>query len=157
MKKILLSVAILMMATATPALADDNAKKAKALDHMITAMEMDKMMDNMYEMVVKSIHANMKRMDPHFNEAKASTYSQIFKEESKDYFTNAITKIKNIMAREYTLKEIEEINSFYDSPVGKKTISLQPKMMAEMAAYGQKEMPAIMQRTMTRIGAVNAK
>lgn len=63
--------------------------------------------------------------------------------EMKDFFEkymgwSAIKEdMAKIYAKNYTAKELDELNAFYKTPIGQKTAKLMPKLAAEGAKLGQ--------------------
>jgi hypothetical protein len=77
--------------------------------------------------------------------------------EMKDFFEKYMgwSAIKDdmaeIYAKNYTSKELNELNAFYKTPIGQKTAKLMPKLASEGARLGQNRVNAHMGELQTMI------
>lgn len=71
-----------------------------------------------------------------------------YKNVMKDFFSKHMSyeslksDIITIYAEAFTAKELREINAFYRTPVGRKTIEVMPKIMGQGAQIGAKRVQA---------------
>ena len=102
----------------------------QAAEQLLALMDMDKLMsesiDQMLEMQVKQ--------NPAIGQ---------FKEEMKKFLSKYMSwaamkeDMVKIYTAEFTEQELKELLAFYQTPLGKKTVSKMPKLMAKGAELGQ--------------------
>jgi hypothetical protein len=164
MKKFVLAVTAAAAFAAFPsfALAAPGAdpQATVAVKAMFDAMEMRKNMNAMYAQMQQSIPAMMRQQlggmiqaDPKLN-AQQKQEAMAKLEQSLPRMSQSIGKIFNdptlidamidemvpLYANNYTVAEIKELTVFYRSPVGRKMMTLSPKLAAEGMAVGQRVM-----------------
>lgn len=161
MKKFVLALTAAASFAAFPsfALAAD-AQATAAVKTMFDAMEMRKNMNAMYAEMQKAMPAMMRQQvlamiqaDPQLNaEQKKEAIAKA--EQMLPGVAQAVNKIFNdpalideminemvpLYANNYTVDEIKQLTTFYKSPVGRKMMTLTPRLSAEGMAIGQRIM-----------------
>lgn len=74
------------------------------------------------------------QLKPMFPSVPASFWTDFFKEANPD---ELISKIVPIYGKHLSEEELSQLVKFYETPVGKKLISVQPLIMQESVAVGQ--------------------
>ncbi|RZA28483.1 MAG: DUF2059 domain-containing protein [Lysobacteraceae bacterium] len=164
MKKFVLALTAAASFAALPsfALAAPGAdpQATAAVKAMFDAMEMRKNMTAMYAQMQQAMPAMMRQQlggmiqaDPKLNaQQKQEAMAKV--EQSLPRMSQSIGKIFNdptmidamidemvpLYANNYTVAEIKELTAFYQSPVGRKMMTLTPKLAAEGMAAGQRVM-----------------
>jgi hypothetical protein len=132
MKPFVLSLLLGAIALFQPAtIRADEASHRKAAESLFTLMGMEKMLtesvDQMLAMQVKQNPA----LAQHQPQMKAFLSKYMSWASLKDDMTKLYTS-------EFTESELNEMNKFYQTPLGKKTIERMPVLMAKGAEIGQK-------------------
>jgi len=131
-KPLLVSLLIGVIAFFQPALARaDEASHRKAAESLLTLMNMDSVMgqaiDQMLQMQIKQNPA-------------IGAYEQEMKSFLKKYMSWAGLKddMIKIYTEEFTEGELNELNKFYQTPLGKKTLQKMPTLLSKGAELGQR-------------------
>ena len=74
------------------------------------------------------------QLRPMFKNVPESFWSEFFRELDTN---ELVTKIVPIYARHLSDKEVDDLIRFYESPIGKKLISVQPMIMQESMGAGK--------------------
>jgi hypothetical protein len=132
MKSLLLSILIGAIALLQPAVARaDEAGHRKAAESLLSLMNMDSVMsqsiDQMLQMQIKQNPA-------------IGAYEQEMKNFLKKYMSWAGLKddMVKIYMDEFTESELNELNKFYQTPLGKKTLEKMPTLLSKGAELGQR-------------------
>lgn len=162
MKKFVLSLALAAAFAAAPAFAQTapnaNPQATAAVKSMLDAMEIRKNMVVMYAEMQKTLPAMLRQQtaamieaDPRLDAAQkkqalatfetklpgvARAISQIFNDPA--IIDEMINEMVPLYANNYTVAEIQTLTAFYQSPVGRKMMTLMPKLSAESMAIGQR-------------------
>ncbi|VXB25161.1 DUF2059 domain-containing protein [Massilia sp. 9I] len=164
MKKFVLSLATAAAFAATPAFAQTapsaSPQTTAAAKAMIDAMEIRKSMVLMYAEMQKSLPGMMRQQIGAMIEADASLNAAQKKEAIQKFeaklpgMAQAVGKVFSdpalidemiaemvpLYANNYTVDEIKTLTAFYQSPVGRKMMTLMPKLAGESMAIGQRVM-----------------
>ncbi|MCC2954541.1 DUF2059 domain-containing protein [Massilia sp. IC2-477] len=161
MKKFVLALTAAAAFAAFPSFASAaDAQSTAAVKTMFDAMEMRKNMTAMYAEMQKAMPAMMRQQvlamiqaDPQLNaEQKKEAIAKA--EQMLPGVAQAVNKVFNdpalidemlnemvpLYANNYTVDEIKQLTTFYKSPVGRKMMTLTPKLSAEGMAIGQRIM-----------------
>ncbi len=161
MKKFVVTLAAVAAFASFPSFAvAADAQSTAAVKTMFDAMEMRKNMSAMYAQMEKSMPAMMRQQalamiqaDPKMTpeqkkEASAKAeqmlpgvsqaMARIFNDQS--LIDEVIDAMVPLYADNYTVAEINQLTTFYKSPVGRKMMALSPKLAAEGMAIGQRIM-----------------
>jgi hypothetical protein len=65
--------------------------------------------------------------------------------------TKMITAISKLYAKTFTIKEINELIAFYETPTGQKVLAKTPKIMKDAAMIGMKEAQNKQSKLMERL------
>lgn len=109
----------------------DEASHRKAVESLFTLMEMD----NLISQSVDQMLAMQVQQNPAIAPFQAQMKTFLNKYMSWASLKDDMTKI--YMA-EFTESELNELNKFYQTPVGKKSVQKMPGLMAKGAEIGQK-------------------
>ena len=114
-------------------------ERATAAEAMFSAMEMEKLLKESIEQGLDTQMDQFRQMGLP-EEGVAELYKEMlaFMVETMDW-EKLKPEFVRIYATAFTADEMKEIVAFYATPVGKKTISLTPKLMAEGMMIGQKK------------------
>ncbi|MCD2518793.1 DUF2059 domain-containing protein [Massilia sp. G4R7] len=164
MKKFVLTLASAAAFVAAPAFAQTapsaNPQAVAATKAMLDAMEIRKNMVVMYSDMQKSLPAMMRQQtgamieaDTTLNAAQkkdamakfeaklpglAQAIGKIFSDPA--LIDEMIDEMVPLYANNYTVDEIKQLTAFYQSPVGRKMMTLMPKLAGESMAIGQRIM-----------------
>jgi hypothetical protein len=132
MKPFFLSILLGAVALLSPAVARaDEASHRKAAESLLSLMDMDSVMsqsiDQMLQMQIKQNPA-------------IAPYEQEMKNFLKKYMSWAGLKdeMVKIYTDEFSESELNELNKFYQTPLGKKTLQKMPVLLAKGAELGQR-------------------
>ena len=164
MKKIVLalSAAATFAAFTSFALAAQGAdpQTTVAVKAMFDAMQIRKNMEAMYSEMQKAMPGIMRqqvvtmiqadtRLDAEQKKAALAKFEEQLPGLSKSIVAifndptmidDMVAEMVPLYANNYTLAEIKELTAFYESPVGRKMMTLTPKLAAEGMAIGQRVM-----------------
>jgi hypothetical protein len=133
---IYLIIAVMLIASPSPARADEASKLAKATEMMQIAMG-DQMTKSL-EQTMKAMMATMGKDMPAEQRAKATEMSEKSMSLAMAAFNKARPALAKAYADTYTEEELDGILAFYRSPIGK-------SMMQKAPEASQRAMPVIMQ------------
>eukprot|EP00439_Symbiodinium_sp_Y106_P088101 s1_g637.t1 len=126
-------------------------EKREVIVRLTEAMGLADLTVQMADGFMKGFHANMRKQNPEVSE-KAIT---IVSEEILAAFTEGTPALMEIYVeiydRHYTLDEIRELERFYATPVGQKSIQLLPVITQEGMEAGQAWALAMIPEVMPRI------
>lgn len=132
MKPFFLSILIGAIALVQPAMTRaDEASHRKAAESLLSLMNMDTVMsqsiDQMLQMRIKQ-------------SPTIAPYEQEMKSFLKKYMSWVGLKddLVKIYVDEFTESELDELNKFYQSPLGKKTLQKMPVLLSKGAELGQR-------------------
>lgn len=131
MKKTTLLIAVAMLLT-IPAFSQSG--KTEKMKHLISLMQVDTMIDQTFEQMAASSAEQMKAMQIN-DEASQKIVSEKMEKQmalSKRMAKLLVNDLADIYGKYYTEEDMEVLIKFYESPTGKKTIEMQPKLMGEM-------------------------
>jgi hypothetical protein len=129
------SIALLL--TASGALAQDAARKAK-IEEMFRLMNIDQMMQQMMgQMKAMGMQQLDKNMPPEEKAKAAESQRKIFDMFNWEKFKSSFVQIYSEV---YTDEELDGILAFYRSPAGQAMVAKQPQLMAKSMALAQKLM-----------------
>ena len=148
MKRIF-TVAVVLLSLSVVARADDASKQAKA-EKLIAVMHMDRMMDQMVDMmkaqsgqliagVVSSTEMNdqQKKLMDEFQ-------TKIIDLTMKDVKTTMMPQMAGVYAKSFTEDELDAMYTFYASPTGQAVIEKMPQVMQNSMAMSQGMMTELM-------------
>jgi len=142
--KISRKIGILVIAAllAMPALSAPAAPESiKALMHKTGAGDMSIQMMN-------QLIPSLKKMIP---DAPESFWSDVMSEYDPDEMINIIIPVYQ---KHLSEEDIKEINTFYDSPAGKKLIHVQPAIMQESMLLGQQYGESVARKILNKYSAM---
>ena len=139
MKRIFVALLLLAIAPMSNA-QDQNSTHYKAAEQMLTLMDMPTVLKkSVDEMVAMQVQQN----------PSIAPYEAVMKEFLAKYMSWDSLKADmiKIYMDEFTESELGELNKFYQTPVGKKTVEKMPTLMSKGAQLGgervQKNMPEL--------------
>ena len=133
MKPFFLSLLIGAIALFSPTLTRaDEASHRKAAEALLSQMNMDAVLNQAID--------QMLQMQTKQNPAIAA-YEQEMKAFLKKYMSWASLKddMTKLYTEEFTESELGELNKFYQTPLGKKTLQKMPALMSKGAEIGQRK------------------
>ena len=150
MKRLLLSLA-LVLACAAPALAQDpSPARLRAAGELVDAMNMQKMMD---ETAVATMKAQIAQQPvlAQFEDILRETLQKAMKwEEVRGDFVR-------IYAETYTEDELRQLRTFYQTPLGQRVLATMPEVAAKSTEVSNRRMqqflPEMQQQIMERMMA----
>ncbi len=131
----------------TTASADEVGQRALA-EELVNAMEMQKGIENSFEMIKQMIPAQMEQMSGAENESSEEVQARV--QIMMDYIAKEMSwdNLKedyiSIYAETFTEEELAGLVEFYKSPVGRKFTEKQPELMKRAMEISQKQMMEIM-------------
>ena len=156
--KLLAAFAAMGLLVAGPALAQDASygpitptpAAMKHARHLLAAMHMDAMMDQMgAQMMRPMMEAMMKNTPPDKREAAEAMQASIL-EDTKAMIPRHKEAMVQIYARNLTEKELADIDAFYSSPSGQAVLIKVPQLTGKMVPVMLADMPAMMNRAFDR-------
>jgi uncharacterized protein len=133
---ILSTAAIIAFAPAFPANADEQADRLGAAREVLTAIHAT---DNFLKML-PTLMTQLQQMFVQINpkmEADLNAMAPRLIEKAKDRAGELIDQIAKTYAARFTVKELHDIKTFYESPTGIKLTSQQPQIAMESMAVGR--------------------
>lgn len=112
----------------------DPEKKA-AIIHLLTSMHTTQLMRSQMEMMLPNLIKLMKG-NPNISEQFADEFGRRFLAELSNDDLAAI--VVQSYADQFSTEEIKSLIVFYDSPIGKKLVEVQPKLLADLGPKMQK-------------------
>ena len=124
-----LLVVSILLGLASPAVADAplSPGREKAIRKLLQLTRAGEMATTMMDTMAGQLR-------PMFKNVPESFWSEFFREMDTN---EPITKIVPIYARHLSDKEVDELIRFYESPIGRKLISVQPMIMQESMGAGK--------------------
>ncbi len=114
-------------------------------------------MDDTYKKMIQNITTMQIKQNPQLEPLKPTMMAFFEKYMGWDALKDDMAKV---YANNYTAKELKELNTFYQTPVGQKTVELMPKIAAEGMQVGQAkvtehmgELQEMIQKELIRIQA----
>lgn len=137
---------ILMVSTlmaGRPAMADDATHQAaQELVDLVNATTLDDMVSSLSTAMWPSIRAAMPKT---IDEATLADIKAEFDRITRKYVGEAMKVAPDIYARHFTTEELRGLLAFYKSPLGQKTLTETPKLMADLGSTAMGPMMAPMQ------------
>ncbi len=123
-----LLAATILQPLAAPA---DEASQRAAAATLLSNMEMEKVMSQSVDQMLQMQVQQNPAIAPYQAQIKAFLTKHMSWEAMKD-------DMAKIYAAEFTEPELKELNAFYQTPLGKKTLQKMPTLLAKGAEIGQK-------------------
>lgn len=127
---------LLFCAVPFAAMAEPDAEAIKAAEELTKTMGLEKQMQSGFNAMLPAIDGMAKRLNltPEATTELKEIYRTWFNEDidQKDLHQKLIT----IYAKYYTKDELAELNKFYLSPLGQKTLATMPEVMKESSMLG---------------------
>lgn len=134
--------ALLVCAGAPDAVAKPSAAKMKDIRKLTRLMGADKMANQLVEQLM----AALKQSYPKVSQAR---WKKIRKKASVNSFLNEVAKVYD---RHLTHAEVRELMAFFMSPVGRKFVSIQPKLFQESMEIGNRWGQRVTQQITKELG-----
>jgi hypothetical protein len=125
---LLFMAALFVCANASHGAAKPNAAKMKDIRKLTRLMGADKMANQLVEQLMAALKQNY----PKVSEAR---WKKIRKKASVNSFLNEVAKVYD---RHLTHSEVRDLMAFFMSPVGRKFVSIQPKLFQESMEIGNR-------------------
>ena len=136
MRRLLLAILLFLTTNAQaagPVISDEVRAAAITLSRTLGS---ENMMSQMFDTMAGQIEGAVTRQNPKAD-AKAIV-NEIIMPEMKLRMGELNNQIIEIWAATFDLTELEQLRQFYETPLGKKSLQLMPKVMAEGQAAGTK-------------------
>ena len=128
-KLLAIALAALFVCSGDPdAMAKPSAAKMKDIRKLTRLMGADKMANQLVEQLMTALKQN-------YPKVSAARWKKIRKKASVDSFLNEVAKVYD---RHLTHAEVRELMAFFMSPVGRKFVSIQPKLFQESMEIGNR-------------------
>jgi len=75
----------------------------------------------------------------------------VFVEEAKADMAKALPALSNIYAAHYTVDELNELAAFYETPLGKKMLLVEPKILSDWETFSRDWARCLMAKVLCRI------
>ena len=133
MKPFFLSLLIGALALFPPAMTRaDEASHRKAAESLLNLMNMDALLTQSIDQMLQMQTKQNPAIAPYEQEMKAFLKKYMSWASLKDEMTK-------LYVDEFTESELGELNKFYQTPLGKKTLQKMPALMAKGAEIGQRK------------------
>ena len=133
MKPFFLSLLIGAIALFSPAMTRaDEASHRKAAESLLNLMNMDALLTQSIDQMLQMQTKQNPAIAPYEQEMKAFLNKYMSWTSLKDEMTK-------LYVDEFTESELGELNKFYQTPLGKKTLQKMPALMAKGAEIGQRK------------------
>lgn len=132
-----LTVLLLLLAPLASLAADPAADKAAAIRQMMALVGVDDLAQSYGKTMTEQIYQVLKTSRP---ELPAEALTVIRAEVDKQLLADRdklLAQIAGIFDRNFTAAEIDELNRFYQTELGRKTVSVIPKIMQENMNIGK--------------------
>ncbi len=130
---------LLLSATAIFAQAEPSAEALAAAKELTKTLGLEKQHEAGLATMTPMIENLAKRLQ--LDEKESNELRETYRE----WFTKDLDQVKlrdevtKLYAQSFTVEELKEINKFYLSPVGQKTVKAMPEIMQKSAALGMQE------------------
>ena len=148
-----------LLASATPAFADEAAEAAayrSAVQELLELTEAAKMGEQMGMAIFNSVMAGATQKNPEVPqralEIVQQTAAEVFGSMMDDQ-EKLLDEFVPIYERHFSLADIQAMNDFYRTPVGRKMVEAMPSTVAEGAAVGQRLAEGLMPRFVETLNA----
>jgi hypothetical protein len=149
-----LTVLVLLLVPISALAADPAVDKAAAIRQMMALVGVDDLAQSYGKTMTEQIYQVLKTSRP---ELPAEAMTVIRAEVDKQLLADRdklLAQIAGIFERNFTAAEIDELNRFYQTELGRKTVSVIPKIMQENMnigkSWGQEVGPVLKQRLEAR-------
>lgn len=157
MRKVFISLATLSLITFSNfavALEDTKENRIKVAEKLIAETITSDFVNNMTNSTWAPLEKNLKKLNPHITAEILATMKQNLAEQQKTLMAEVMSDMPTIYAQYFTSDELEAIYKFQTSPVGRKSIAVTPKIMAQIMPKIfqsiQKNTPKIMENMKKR-------
>jgi hypothetical protein len=127
MKKLLILVLIALISCTVPARADISPEKRAAIESLLKATGMEKLMNQMIVQMIDTFKAQAPDVPQEF-------WDKLLQQMDTH---ELIEKLMPIYDKYYTMDDLKAINAFYTSPVGQKLIANLPQITQESMQIGR--------------------
>jgi hypothetical protein len=147
MRNLLVLLSLVMLALTTQAQTANLAAKAAAKELLETID-----MEAQFEVMLDNMLQTQLEQNPQMVQ-----FEDIFKDFFAKYFTYSALedKLAELYAESFTAEELKDLIAFYQTPTGKKSISVMPELMMKGMAVGQQivqeHMPELQQKIIERM------
>lgn len=131
MKKLILLTIVTIMTSISVANADIAPEKRQEIEKMIQLTGMETLMQQMKMRMISDFKAQFKAQ---MTDVPESFWTKI---QEKIDTHEVLEKIIPLYDKYYTLEDLKAVNTFYESPAGKKVLSALPQIMQEARKIGQ--------------------
>jgi len=147
MRRIAAATVVSLLALAPMVRAEETTKRALA-EQLLNAMEVQKTIENSFEMVKQMIPVQMKKMG--VSDGATSDTAQSRMQSTMDLIMQEMSweRLKDdyiaIYAETFTEEELKGALAFYKTPVGRKFIEKQPELMRTSMEISQRQMATLL-------------
>ncbi len=132
----LLLAACLVLAATGRAPAQDAATELAARN-LVATIGGDAQINRIFTAMRTSIIQIIVKSGKATAEKAASAYDEILAPAMKNHVGELTSALTEIYARNYTATELQQLQSFYETPLGRKVLEKQPVISAESVAVGR--------------------
>ncbi len=134
-------ILLFIIIIASPCIFASEASHQNAAKELIEVVDIDTVLDAMYENMNATIAQSLVKQDPCFESIKKPLADLFTKHNQKILNAELFKKkMQEIYVETFTEPEIQEIIAFYKTPVGQKTLKTMPLVMTKSSEFAQKEM-----------------
>lgn len=117
---------------------DDEAAKVALAEKLVSETVTSSFLKEMFDSTWPTLKGQVAAKNPDVSEDILNELRDVLAQQQKELVASLIVDLPKAYAKYFTLEELEKVYEFQTSDVGKKVVSVQPKIMAEF-------MPRILQ------------
>ena len=131
-----------------PAFASDESERLEAAQQLVDQTMTENFTKQMSSSVWPTIEPVVRAKNPNVNDETVRQLADSFNALMAQYLGTLMQDMVPVYAKYFTAEELRQLLAFQSTPLGKKSIEVQPKIMAEA-------MPRIMQGVQTLLPQIN--
>lgn len=160
MRRIAFFMAVLALAVAVPARADESGNPRALVEEILHLTKADEMMRTMQSEMKNMVAAQLESME--FEGKGTDEFQKQFEDVFSSIFTDDLWKrmrdpLIDMYLRVYSAEELAELRDFYKSPLGQKMIAKMPEVMRESMKVGQEVMQGVLPEIQAKVQALVGK
>ena len=129
---------------------DGYAEKQRAILELIDIMGMSSLIQQLVDVSVNANLDGVRKKNPKLSDADIRIVGDVIRQVLQETSPGILAKFALIYERVFTLEEVRDLNAFYRSSTGRKSLQAMPQIMTESLAAGRAwaadSMPTILER-----------
>lgn len=143
--------AVVLAGQADAEVVEDNPEaRIEIAERLVSETLTDKLLNDMSGVAWESLQQNLEDANPGIEPEVIDELRKEFMKFQTDLFDRLMAGLPRVYARHFTTDELQQIYDFQTSPVGRKVIEVQPRIMSQflpqMMRRMQAEMPSLLRR-----------